>query len=217
MKTYWSIPGPSKAPIGEPCIAFYKHDGSNIRIEWSEKQGWYKFGTRRIMIDKQDPYFGSVPELFLRTQAEGIEKVLRDKYPHDKAAVVFLEWFGPSSFGNYHNYGNEEFRLVLIEVNIHKRGFVLPRQFVKNFGHLDAAHVVYQGTFDQQLIQDVKDNKFGLKEGIVAKGVTGNSVHDLWMTKVKTNWWMDELRRRSLESIEFKKLLEENEREQNAK
>lgn len=103
---------------------------------------------------------------------------------------------------------------MLFDVNIHKRGFVLPRQFVKDFGHLDAAHVVYEGPFDKQLIQDVKENKFDLKEGIVAKGVSGNSVHDLWMTKVKTNWWMDELRRRAKEQVELRQLLEENEREQ---
>lgn len=222
MKHYPSIPGLKNAPFGEHCIAFYKHDGSNIRVEWSPKRGWYKFGTRRIMLDEDCPYFGPAITLFHETQAEGIEKVLRDKYPHAEAAIAFLEWFGPSSFGCYHNYNNEPFRMSLIDVNIHKRGFVMPRQFIKDFGHLDTAHVVYEGPFTTELIQDVKANNLDLKEGIVAKGVSGNSVHDLWMVKVKTNWWMDELRRRAQEwneaklLKEFRQLLADNEREQNA-
>ncbi len=36
MKEYWEIPGPSSAPIGNPCLAFKKLDGSNIRYESNE-------------------------------------------------------------------------------------------------------------------------------------------------------------------------------------
>jgi len=218
MKTYRSIPGPSKAPKGEHCIAFYKHDGSNIRVEYNRKQGWYKFGTRRQMIDDQDPCFGPAIDVFKNTQAEGLAKVFTDNpnYRNADSIVVFLEYFGPSSFGCYHDY-TEKFRLSLIDVDIPKRGFVLPSQFVKDFGHLDHAHVVYRGPFDDQFVQDVKDNKFGLKEGVVAKGVSpckGLPVHGLWMCKVKTKWWMTELKRRAKESVEFKQLLTDNEREQ---
>jgi hypothetical protein len=38
MQQYPSIDGSGKAPLGVPCIAFYKYDGSNLRWEWSPKQ-----------------------------------------------------------------------------------------------------------------------------------------------------------------------------------
>jgi len=218
MKTYRSIPGPSKAPENEHCIAFYKLDGSNIRCEYSRKQGWHKFGTRRQMIDEKDPQFGPAIGVFMDTQAEGLEKVFTDNknYKNDKSFVVFLEYYGPSSFGCYHDY-TEKFRLSLIDVEIHKRGMVLPKQFVEDFEHLDSAPVVYSGPFNKQFVEDVKENKFNLKEGVVAKGVSaskGLPVHGLWYAKIKTKWWMDELKRRAQENIAFKQILSDNEREQ---
>jgi len=171
------------------------------------------------MIDEKCPYFGPAIGVFKNTQAEGLEKVFIDNanYRNVDNVIAFLEYFGPSSFGCYHDY-TETFRLSLIDVEIPKKGFVLPSQFVKDFEHLDSAPVIYRGPFDDQFIEDVKNNKFNLKEGIVAKGVSpckGLPVHGLWMCKIKTRWWMQELKRRAQESIEFKKLWEENKREQN--
>ncbi len=217
MKTYWSIPGPSKAP-NEHCLAFYKFDGSNLRFEWNKKQGWYKFGTRRRLFDEKDPEFGKAIGIFQKTHAEGLERVFRDNknYRGMDNAIAFFEYFGPSSFGCYHDF-TEDFRLSLIDVGSLRKGLILPSQFVKDFSHLDSAPVVYQGIFDNKFIQDVVNNKYNLKEGVVAKGVSpckGLPIHGLWMCKIKTKWWMDELRRRARESIEFKQLWEENQREQ---
>ena len=50
MEQYPHIEGSTKAPIGEPCIAFYKYDGSNLRFEWSPKKGWHKFGTEKNFL-----------------------------------------------------------------------------------------------------------------------------------------------------------------------
>ncbi len=41
MLAYPEIPGPAKAPLGRPCIAFAKYDGSNLRFEWTPKRGWH--------------------------------------------------------------------------------------------------------------------------------------------------------------------------------
>jgi hypothetical protein len=43
MKTYPSI---SRDIVGQPIYAFDKLDGSNIRAEWSKKNGFHKFGSR---------------------------------------------------------------------------------------------------------------------------------------------------------------------------
>jgi hypothetical protein len=54
MEQYPSIEGSSKAPLGKPCIAFYKYDGSNLRWEWNPKKGWFKFGTRHELFDQSN-------------------------------------------------------------------------------------------------------------------------------------------------------------------
>lgn len=218
MKTYPSIPGPSAAPLGADCISFFKYDGSNIRAEWNKKQGWYKFGTRRRLFDEKDPEYGPAIPNFYQSHAEGLEKVFTDNknYRGIKQAIVYFEYYGPSSFGCFHDF-SEPFKLTIIDVGILTKGFVLPNQFVKDFGHLDSAQVVYQGPLNQQFIQDVINNKFNLKEGVVAKGTLpcrGMAIHGLFQIKIKTNWWMTELRKRAQESIEFKRLLAENELEQ---
>ena len=134
MKEYWHIPSSSKAPR-LPCMAFYKYDGSNCRFEYKRKRGWYKFGTRTQLINEQDPVFGVAIKVFHDTLAEGIERVLRDKYRERESAIVFAEFFGQRSFaGTHHPEDSKE--LVLFDVNPHKMGILGPREFVKNFGHL---------------------------------------------------------------------------------
>ncbi len=59
MKKYFSIPGPSKAP-NDHCIAFYKYDGSCIRVEWTKKNGWCKYGSRTVLIDHTSPVANAI-------------------------------------------------------------------------------------------------------------------------------------------------------------
>lgn len=215
MKTYPSIPGLKGIPWGEQCIAFYKHDGSNLRFEFSKKQGWYKFGTRRRMFDQTDKEYGRAIEIFENQHAAQIEKILCDKYKADNA-IVFCEFFGEESFAGWHNF-DKPFQLKLIEVGIHKKGFVLPQDFIKNFGHLDIAEVIWQGKLSKEFVESVRKNDYNLKEGVVVKGsIEGrNPIHSYWMAKIKTQWWFDELKRRAAEFEQFRQVLEENEREQN--
>jgi len=218
MKTYWEIPGPSKAPKG-PCIAFYKYDGSNLRYEWNRKRGWYKFGTRRRLFDANDPEFGPAVEIFQETYADGLAHVFRDnkRYRGIEAAIVFCEYFGPSSFGCFQDW-KEPHEVMLIDVAIHKKGMVLPRDFVNDFGYLKSAQVIYEGNFTDQFVQDVREGKYPVAEGVVAKGIIdgkrANDVHGLWMSKVKTNWWMNELKRRAQTDPAFRQALAENSSEQ---
>jgi hypothetical protein len=214
MKSYWSIPGPSKAPA-EHCLAFYKYDGSNLRFEWNKKQGWYKFGTRRRLFDQTDAEYGRAIPLFLERYGDGLPKVFRDKYGKRDQIIAFCEFYGDESFAGYHNF-EKPMEVTLIDVEIHKQGFVLPREFVDNFSHLPIAPLVYEGKFNSEFVQSVIDNEYGLKEGVVAKGtISGRSAqHSLWMAKVKTRWWFDELRKRAEYIADLKNVLLENEQEQ---
>jgi len=196
MKQYPSILGPyhkSKSPLGKPCIAFYKYDGSNLRWEWSKKRGWYKFGTRTGLFDQTNEDFGEAIPLFFNDYSESIEKIIVDKYgKKHQQAIVFTEFFGKQSFAGLHR-PNDPKQLILIDVNIHRKGIMSPREFVKTFGKLHfSAEVVYEGNFNKSFIESVRENTSEkLFEGIVAKGGEG---HKLWMTKVKTNTYKELLK-----------------------
>jgi hypothetical protein len=219
MKSYWSIPGPSQAPQSQ-CVAFDKLDGSNLRFEWHRKRGWSKFGTRHRLFDSTDPDFGSAIDIFMRSYAEGIERVCRDNkdYRSVQEIVAFCEFFGPSSFAGLHD-PNEPKTLVLFDLNVHKRGFVLPRNFIKDFGHLGVPDVVFEGNFGPQLVDAVKSGKINVScEGVVCKGILHgkrkSDQHGLWMAKIKTRNWIEKLRNLAAADVRYQQTMIENLKEQ---
>jgi len=213
---YWEIPGPSKAPKGH-CIAFKKYDGSSIRAEWTKKQGWNKFGSRHVLIDETHP-LGNAIRVFKNTYADDLEKVFRK----NKALrgidriTVFCEYFGPKSFAGFHEDPPDQMKVMLFDVNLHKKGIMFPRDFIKIFGHLDIAEVVYEGNFGNDFRQDVINGKYDVDEGVVAKGVRpGKSgQHALWMAKVKTRQWFEKLKKNAQENAALRKELSDNMKEQ---
>ena len=185
MKSYHSIPGAARAPLGRACTAFFKYDGSNLRWEWTRKRGFHKFGSRTRLFDASDLQFGEAVPLFFERYAEQIEKALVDGHRGLDQATVFTEFFGPSSFAGTHRSGEPK-ELRLFDVQIHRKGILGPREFLDAFGHLDfVAEVVYEGNFNRDFIDRVRRGEVVAAgaEGIVAKGGTG---HGLWMAKVKT-------------------------------
>ena len=202
METYPNIQGSTKAPR-KPCVAFCKYDGSNIRFEWSKKRGWYKFGTRSQMIDHASEIYGVAVPIFLEKYGDAIARVFvdsKDFRGRDKA-VVFCEFFGAKSFAGIH-FDNDPKDLVLFDVSVYKKGILGPKNFLRHFGHLDVAEVVYKGNLNEEFIRAVREGGIGFKsarpiktriwEGVVCKG--GDS-HELWMAKVKTYQYRDELQK----------------------
>jgi len=190
MKEYPSIEGPSKAPRDQ-CIAFFKYDGSNLRFEWQRKKGWCKFGTRH---DESHEVFGEAIKLFNETIAIKIDPILRKEYRDAQIITVYCEFFGKQSFAGQHVIGDPK-QLVLIDVEIYKKGFISPREFVKNFGNLDiSAKVVYEGNLNDQFINDVRENRLStlLEEGVVCKGGSG---HKIWRSKIKTKEYLEKLKK----------------------
>jgi hypothetical protein len=220
MKTYWSIEGPTRTAPKSHCIAFDKLDGSNLRFEWSRKRGWWKFGTRRRLFDENDHEYGKAISVFLEKYGDSIPQVFSQKqYKRPEKTIVFCEFYGPSSFAGFHDF-SENMTVTLIDVAILKRGLVLPKQFVDDFGHLDIPKVIYEGNFNKEFIQEVKEGKYSVSgEGIVAKGIIlgkkKNDQHGLWMRKVKTQWWLDELKKRAEKDDRYKQSLVDNLKEQN--
>jgi hypothetical protein len=206
MKQYPEISNTSKSPH-KPCYAFIKYDGSNLRFEWSKKQGWNKFGTRKLMINESHPKFGSAIPLFKQKYGNDLERIFKkDKiFRSVDQVIVFCEWFGVKSFAGQHK-SHDPKTLVLFDVNPIKKGILGPREFIDTFGHLEVAELVYQGNLNESLIQAVRLEDFDfidfrsrysiateIPEGIVCKGGTG---HDLWMCKIKTQNYYNELQNR---------------------
>jgi len=194
MKEYPTIPGVAKSPK-DYSLAFYKYDGSNLRFEWNKKVGWNKFGTRHRLFDKTDPVFSEAIDIFHATVQPKIEPILIKNYREAQEFTAYCEFFGDESFSGQHKSDDKTKRLVLFDVNVHKRGFIGPRDFIKLFGHLDiTAKLVYEGNISEEFIQMVRTNTIPgviLNEGVICKGGTK---HDRWMTKIKTNQYLEKLK-----------------------
>jgi hypothetical protein len=74
MKSYPSIP---KKVSEDPVYLFDKLDGSNIRAEWTKKNGFAKFGTRNRLMSPEEPFGKAIP-LIMDTYAQDLEKIFLD-------------------------------------------------------------------------------------------------------------------------------------------
>jgi hypothetical protein len=195
MKSYPKIPH-IEGYYDLPCTAFYKYDGSNLRFEWSAKRGFYKFGTRTRLFDHTDEVFGPAIDIFKNTLAPDIEKVFNQSklFRNAQQAIVFCEFFGPNSFAGQH-VPEDPKKLVLFDVNIHKKGFISPVEFLDEFGHLGdkVAEMIYRGLLTHEFEQQVRSGVIpNLVEGVVVKG--GTSPHKLWSCKIKTDAYREKLK-----------------------
>jgi hypothetical protein len=185
--------------LGRPFVAFDKLDGSNIRAEWQRKRGWHLFGSRRRLLDESQPLLGRAVGLIRDRYAEPLARVLVDDpaFRGVQQATAYFEFLGPHSFAGLHDPAdlgvpaNEPLRVVLIDVNLHRRGLVSAEEFIARFGHLGIPRVVHRGVLTRAFIEDVRAGQFGSSEGVVCKG---GEWHGRWMAKIKTNAYLDRLR-----------------------
>lgn len=194
---------------GLPVVAFDKLDGSNLRFEFSQKRGFYKFGTRKMMID-QNSDFGFAIDLFLNKYNESLTRIFKSKdYRNILNFVCYAELVGTKSAFGQHDFGNDEFDIVLFDIDQYKKGMIPPKQFVKDFGDCGIPRVVYEGNLNMEFVNDVKNNKFNLTEGVICKGLTETKKGRpmLYYCKIKTNDWFERLRSR--DSIQYEKELKD--------
>jgi len=190
MKTYPKISGEiSNLDI----YAFDKLDGSNIRAEWSKKRGFYKFGTRKQMIDENAPIFGEAVGLIKGKYEQDITDAM--KSARYEKGVFFFEFYGPSSFAGWHS-DEEEHDATLFDANLHRLGMLPPKEYLKHFGHLDIAQLLYRGKPNEQFLTEVREGTLqGMTyEGVICKALHPKKGRTVLMFKVKNQAWYDALR-----------------------
>jgi len=190
MKEYPSIP--REVRFGVPIIAFDKIDGSLIRAEWSRKSGFYKFGRKNGLLDHSYAILRKAPDLIFDKYKELHDIFLKNKWDR---VVAFFEFFGENTFAGQHSE-DDTHDIILLDVNLHKKGILEPREFVKKFGHLDIPKVLYEGKINQELVHQVKTGTLSdmTFEGVVCKGSNPKKPNHRIMFKIKNDAWLEKLR-----------------------
>lgn len=201
MKNYPSIP---KITQGDQIIAFDKLDGSQIRAEWTRKNGFSKFGTRtRLLGDDERPLGLAIP-LFKEKYGEALSAHFKKKR-YNKVTVYF-EFYGPNSLAGQHAEG-DKFEVTLFDVYIEKKGFVPPREFVKEYAPYGIPKVLYEGKVTQDFTAQVTGGTLGEMtfEGVVCKGGY-DKYGNVKMFKIKNRAWLEKLREVCSSEEEFERL-----------
>lgn len=200
MKEYPSI---NKLISNDDIIAFDKLDGSNIRAEWNSKNGFYKFGTRRRLLDENEPILGQAIQLFKNKYAHVLDKEFK-KARYIKVTVYF-EFFGEKSFAGFHEE-DDNFEVVLFDIFVEKKGFIPPNDFIKTYAQYGIPAVLYVGKANSDFVKQVKNGALdGMTfEGVVCKG--GVDKHGrVKMFKIKNNEWLSQLKDKFPDAGEFEK------------
>lgn len=169
--------------------AFDKLDGSCIRAEWTTKKGFWKFGTRRRLLDESE-FLGKAIGLIREKYEEDLSKIFYAcKYGR---VLCFFEFWGVSSFAGQHDE-EEEHTVTLIDVNPFKKGILPPKDFIDLFGCLGIPNVVYHGRVGNSFVEKVRNNNLvGMTyEGVVCKGMKKKR---LVMFKLKSKEWIEQVK-----------------------
>ena len=196
MIEYPTIMNSSKAPR-EPCLAFDKLDGSNFRAKWTQKQGFNLFGTRTQLINENTPFWSEMISIFKSTLNDKLEQLIKDNFRNERQIVVFGEFLGENSFAGFHV--DEPHQIIIIDILVgHKNPFFIkPREFAGEVGkYVSIPRIIHDGNLSNQFINDVREDRFGLKEGVICKGLTTSGAYrgKIWMCKIKTNLYRDKIR-----------------------
>lgn len=207
MKEYPSILKEQNKDLS--YYVFDKLDGSNIRAEWSKKQGFCKFGSRHVLLDENDTNNKlSIAPALIKEKYQDVSVIL--KKMNVERATLFFEFYGEQSFAGNHVEFNDNKKVVLFDVDLYKKGLMMPDDYLKSFGHLDIAPLLYHGKVHSDLFDAVKLSQLeGMTfEGVVCKARPANKKPQPFMFKIKSQAWLDKLHHFCGDDAElFKKLM----------
>ncbi|MGB1276602.1 MAG: hypothetical protein ACPG77_12705 [Nannocystaceae bacterium] len=197
MKRYPSIPRRLKGrrhldTSGTRVHVFDKLDGSNLRFEWSRSEGWFRFGSRHLVLDEAHKTFGVAMQLFREQLATPIERVARNE--GWESLIAFAEFWNEGALGGQLHPDNP-LRLTLFDVAPFKQGFLGPERFLERFGECETPRYLGVHTWDEALVKRVREGNF---EGVTFEGIVGKAGdrHRVIRVKAKTQAWIDAIVRR---------------------
>lgn len=177
------------------CYFYDKLDGQHVRAEFSMKRGFYKFGSKEVLIgpDIDNPFLKQAPELFLTKYADEIMRVAVKNRLDRGTAVV--ELFGPNTFAGIHQ-PDDQLDVVLIDFHAYGLGWLPPKRFERWFKDLHKARLLHIGKASVPFIESVQN---GTLEGMTFEGVVGKCPHSAksdynLMFKIKNHAWYSRLR-----------------------
>ncbi len=194
----YAYPSITGQVVGGHMVVTPKYDGSNVRAKWSAKsKGFELFGARKILLDEStDPLLSRSIPLWRERYEELVTWAL--KRAGVVRAVVFGEFYGPSSFAGYHD-PEDVFEVIMYDLAIDDQ-LVGQREFRRMFKGAEAelAPVLYEGPVGPQIIAQVKAGTFPGQtfEGVVCKGRPSNAQHTPPMFKVKSDGWIERVKAR---------------------
>ena len=165
-----------------------------------------------MIIDESHEIFGNAITIFLQKYGDDLDYLFSKEkiYRNVREFIAFAEYVGENSFAGYHD-PNDKMKIILFDINVYKKGLIPPKEFLDYFGHLHIPELIYQGNLNQSFIQEVRNNKFNLKEGVVYKWVRKTKGNDIvWMAKIKTIEWLNRLKNKFGEETLNKELSEKD-------
>lgn len=205
MKPYPSIPRATGQSFQEipNAYVFDKLDGRNVRVEWTKKAGWHKWGSRHRLFDQTDAEFAPAMPLFEKTYLEPMTQIARDN--RWEGVTAFFELWQQNSLGGVW-VPEQPFTLTLFDVAPYKACQMGPKEFLRTFKEVPTAAFLGQTNWTRGFVEQVRDGQVeGMSlEGVVAKA---GEKHKLVMAKAKTQKWVDLILARYGEA-EGKKLIE---------
>lgn len=173
-------------------LAFDKLDGSNIRAEWTRKNGFNKFGTRHRLLDAAEPILGEAISLFQEKYADSLNHIFRKEQM--TKATAFFEFHGPNSFAGQHE--DEEHTVTLFDIHKYKQGLLTGAEFLKLVGNrVETVPVLWEGKVNQNFLKKVTESALdGITfEGVVCKGGLDNRNRPINF-KIKSDAWLYRLK-----------------------
>lgn len=175
----------SKLHGGLKCVAFEKHDGTNLAFKWRRVAGFIEvpsFRSGRTIMEELGT-FGDATEVFDSSIRERADETMRPYLEAGReGAVLFCEFRGARSFSGEHVKGDPK-TLHPIDLWVEGLGFMPPEQFAGAF----RVEPVYRGKLTTKFAEDVRAGRYPVNEGVVCKGGDWGSI---WTCKIKTRAWL---------------------------
>jgi len=174
-----------------PIYAFDKLDGSNIRVEWTLKNGFSKYGSRKVLMDETHEFLGDAVGLFETKYSDSLSGIFKDE--RWQKVTCFFEYHSPNSFAGFH--APETHDVTLLDVNVYKKGFLPPNEFVRTFKDVDIPRLLRRGNVNATFEEEVRS---GTLEGMTFEGVVCKAMvkRKFWLFKIKNRAWIDKLKER---------------------